>query len=61
MIEKRAGRKRLIFGRIDLKRSRACMCCGQDFTSYGNHNRLCARCKCLESDYSCLGLDRSGR
>lgn len=29
----------------DPKKTRACMCCRQDFQSEGNHNRLCLRCK----------------
>lgn len=61
MIEERAGRSRLIFGRVALKNGRPCMCCGRVFVSYGIHNRLCARCKSQESDYSCLGFDRSRR
>jgi hypothetical protein len=61
MTAERAGRSRLIIGRKDLRKKRPCMCCAQPFISYGNHNRLCARCKNQESDFSCLGADLSRR
>lgn len=61
MKQTRAGRSRLVFGRHDLKNGRPCMCCNELFVSYGIHNRLCARCKSQESDFSFLGLDRRRR
>lgn len=61
MTKQRAGRARLIYGRQDLKQKRNCLCCAGEFVSYGKHNRLCARCKTQESDYSSLGADLSRR
>jgi hypothetical protein len=29
----------------EIKETRPCMCCGADFRSAGNHNRLCAHCR----------------
>lgn len=61
MSGKRASRSRLIFGRADQKTARKCLCCSGDFVSYGPHNRLCSRCRQLDSDFSMLGFDRSRR
>lgn len=57
----RASRSRLIFGRLDQKQRRNCLCCGGGFVSYGAHNRLCAKCRHEDSDFSYPGDDRSRR
>lgn len=32
-----------------VKQNRPCMCCGKTFLSAGSHNRLCCKCKQIET------------